>query len=147
MSVLIDTPIWSLALRRSSDRFNPDQRRLLTEWRSLITTGQGFMIGPIRQEILSGIREQRVFQSLRNRLQFFDCINIVIDDYDQAAVYFNVLRSNGLIVSPIDALICAVANRCAVSIFTIATSSSMQITCLFRCIGSNQSAGQKINFD
>ena len=53
MKVLIDTPIWSLALRRR-ERFRNEP--LLSELASLVADGRVGMIGPIRQEVLSGVK-------------------------------------------------------------------------------------------
>lgn len=119
MTALVDTSIWSLAFRRESRRLNDEERRLVEEWKSLVTAGRAVLIGPIRQEILSGIRDDNVFRSLLQWLRFFDLIDITVDDYDQAAAFFNTLRAHGVTASPIDALICAVAHRCGIAIFTI----------------------------
>lgn len=118
MSVLIDTSIWSLAFRRRSQNLRPEQRAVLAEWRDLVSAGRACLIGPIRQEILSGIRDATVFQSLRGWLRYFDLIEITVEDYDQAAEYFNLLRTEGVSASPIDALICAVAHRWEIPVFT-----------------------------
>lgn len=52
--VLADTSIWSLALRRRSEDLNRAERRLLSEWFELVRDGRVRLMGPIRQEILSG---------------------------------------------------------------------------------------------
>lgn len=75
-------------------------------------------MGPIRQEILSGIRSQTMFESLREWLRFFDVLEVSVDDYDRAAAFYNRLRDNGLTGSPTDLLICSVAHRYAMPIFT-----------------------------
>src|SRR5688500_3441075 len=118
MSALVDTSIWSLALRREQRELNHEQQRLLAEWKTLVGAGGAFLIGPIRQEILSGIRDHRAFDSLLNWLRFFDVISVVLEDYDQAAMFFNLLREQGVSASPIDVLICAVARRCDIPVFT-----------------------------
>jgi len=54
VKVLVDTSVWSLALRRRS----PDREGgIVRELRRLIAEFQVAMIGPFRQELLSGIRE------------------------------------------------------------------------------------------
>ena len=55
MRVLVDTPIWSLALRRRTR--TPDDPAT-AELASLIQDGRAALIGPVRQELLSGIRER-----------------------------------------------------------------------------------------
>ena len=72
MRVVVDTPIWSLALRRQSHALNPVQRVLKNEWTELIREGRAVLLGPVRQELLTGIRDQHVFHRLRERLRGFD---------------------------------------------------------------------------
>lgn len=76
------------------------------------------MFGPIRQEILSGIREQSQFERLRSRLQAFTDLPLLSADFERAAKFFNVNRKNGIQGSNTDFLICAVAERYDLSIFT-----------------------------
>lgn len=118
MTVLVDTTVWSLALRRRHDRLSSSQTRLVHEWRDLVLDGRAAIIGPIRQEALSGIRATDVFERLRLHLAGFDCIEIGLDDYDRAAHFYNTLQSAGVAGSAIDLLICAVASRADVPIFT-----------------------------
>ena len=118
MSVLVDTTIWSLALRRRTHDLNRRERLLVEEWAELVKAGQVLLIGPIRQEILSGIRRESDFLAVRTRLSAFGCIEIVPEDYDQAAAFFNTCRGRGVSGTPIDLLICAVASRVDAAIFT-----------------------------
>jgi predicted nucleic acid-binding protein len=76
------------------------------------------MIGPIRQEILSGIRSDSQFKKLTKHLQSFPDLPILTDDYVNAAMYFNRCRSKGIQGSNTDFLICAVAVRNKFSIYT-----------------------------
>ncbi len=118
MTVLVDTTIWSLALRRPSQRLNPLERPLAGEWRRLVDEGLAAIIGPIRQEILSGVRETSLFQTLQERLAGIDCLAIGIDDYDEAARFYNHLRSRGVTGGSVDLVICAVGYRTDCPIFT-----------------------------
>lgn len=52
MMILVDTSIWSLALRRRQSDMSPYARELV----KLIGDTRVQMIGSIRQEILSGIK-------------------------------------------------------------------------------------------
>jgi len=76
------------------------------------------MLGPIRQEILSGIKSDAQFKLLRDRLRAFPDIELMADDYESAAEFFNLCRSKGIQGSNTDFLICSVASRCNISIFT-----------------------------
>jgi len=115
MKVLIDTPIWSLALRRRNRTQNASTSAALA---SLVEDGRVAMIGPIRQELLSGIKERAQFDRLRDHLRAFPETEITLDDYEEAASFFNRCRAKGLQGSNTDFLICAVAARNDFSIFT-----------------------------
>ena len=118
MIVLVDTTIWSLALRRRPQSLNDQEHLLVEEWARLVRSGEAVLIGPIRQEILSGIRSDRSFTAIQESLGDFRYLEIYPSDYDQAARFFNVCRANGITGTAVDLLICAVAHRCDVSIFT-----------------------------
>jgi len=62
--ILVDTCIWSEALRKKKSN-RPDVIDKLTE---IINTNQAHIIGPIRQELLSGVKEKKTFNSLKNKL-------------------------------------------------------------------------------
>ena len=116
--VLVDTSIWSLALRRRPAVLSAGEIRLVEEWEDLVTEGLAGLIGPIRQEILSGVRRSEVFQALRRELADFPHLGLDAVDYDRAAEFFNVCRAQGITGGPIDMLISAVAYRHEVPVFT-----------------------------
>lgn len=118
MTVLVDTTIWSLALRRRRHSLSGAQLRLVEEWRRLVLDGRAGILGLIRQEVLSGVRAPEMFDRLQHHLAGFDCIEIRIDDHDQAARFYNTLRAGGVAGSAVDVLICAVASRVGIPIFT-----------------------------
>ena len=70
MKVLVDTPVWSLALRKQS-KTEADERAV-KELTELVRESRVVMIGPIRQEILSGISDEGKFETLRQKLRAFD---------------------------------------------------------------------------
>ncbi len=115
MKVLVDTPIWSLALRRKKPSQNESLR---AELGTLIQDGRVAIVGPIRQELLSGIKERPQFERLRDHLRAFVDTPIGAQDYEEAAAFFNRCRSKGLQGSNTDFLICAIAVRNEFSIFT-----------------------------
>ncbi len=114
MNVLADTSVWSLALRRSKQAGLPAVQEL-TE---LIRESRVEMIGAIRQELLSGIRSPRQFETLRQHLRAYPDLSLAADDYELAADFFNQCRGKGIQGSNTDFLICACAHRRALSIFT-----------------------------
>ncbi|KZL48543.1 type II toxin-antitoxin system VapC family toxin [Nodularia spumigena] len=115
MSVIVDTSVWSLALRR---RTPPDSSPVVTRLRDLITNDQVALLGAIRQEILSGIRSSEQFTDLRDYLRAFPDVELIPEDYEIAAEFFNTCRSQGIQGSNTDFLICAVAYRRSYSILT-----------------------------
>jgi predicted nucleic acid-binding protein len=121
MMVLIDTSIWSLLLRRTETDLSFNQRRAYEELVELVQEGRAHIIGPIRQELLSGIRSPQQFTRLRDDLRAFDDLDLISEDYEEAAAMHNRCRSAGISGSPIDFLICAVTWRLSAAIFTADT--------------------------
>ena len=117
MRILVDTSIWSLALRRSG-ALSEEDRSLVDELRGLIDDVRVAMIGPIRQELLSGISSQTQFEALKEKLQAFEDLALGRDDYERAAGFYNTCRSSGVQGSPPDLLICAVGAGQGIPIFT-----------------------------
>ncbi|HEY4106818.1 MAG TPA: PIN domain-containing protein [Polyangiaceae bacterium] len=114
MNVLVDTSVWSLALRRRSPRGSDAERELI----ELIGEGRVLMLGAIRQELLSGIRVSEQFKKLRDSLRSFPDEPLTSEDYEDAASCFNHCRSKGVQGSNTDFLMCAVALRRNVPILT-----------------------------
>jgi predicted nucleic acid-binding protein len=113
--VLVDTSVWSLALRhRNSAQANP----IVRELEELIRDTRVCIIGPIRQEILSGIKDHKQFELLKNRLRAFPDLDLDEEDFERAAEIFNRCRATGIQGSNTDFLICAAAERHDLSIFT-----------------------------
>lgn len=117
MKILIDTSIWSLALRRSGALSRKDQS-LVNELTELIGEVRVAMIGPIRQELLSGITIKSQFDALKEKLLAFEDISLTREDYERAAEFYNTCRKSGIQGSQIDFLICAVAAGREIPIFT-----------------------------
>jgi predicted nucleic acid-binding protein len=115
VKILVDTPIWSLALRR---KYRPENALIQMDLASLIADGRVAMIGAIRQELLSGIKERAHFERLRDHLRAFSDIEIRTNDYEEASSFFNRCRAKGIQGSDTDFLICAIAARNEFPIFT-----------------------------
>ena len=75
------------------------------------------MVGPIRQ-LLSGVRDAAQFERLKDRLAAFPDEPIERQDSERAAEYSNLCRDRGIQGSNTDFLLCAVARRHAMPIFT-----------------------------
>ncbi len=114
MMVLVDTSVWSLALRRRIMDSSQHAQELI----KLINNMQVQMIGPIRQEILSGIRVESQFVAVRDQLRAFPDLLLTSDDFEYAAELFNIVRAKGIQGSNTDFLICSVSLRHSLPIFT-----------------------------
>lgn len=114
MKVLVDTCIWSHALRSKKPEFESQVKSLET----LIANRRVLIIGAIRQEILSGYSDLNKFEQLKTKLSYFENTPILDEDYIIAAKFYNECRQKGVQGSHIDLLICAVAVRLNIPIFT-----------------------------
>ena len=117
MDVLVDTSVWSLALRHAENISGPE-RALRAELVELIREGRVAIVGPVRQELLSGIRDEAVSERLREQLRAFDDEALSEDDYEEAARIGNRCRSVGVAGSAVDFLVCAAAERRGLAVFT-----------------------------
>jgi predicted nucleic acid-binding protein len=114
MISLVDTPIWSLALRRSRGTSSPEAGELA----EMIAEGRAAIIGPVRQELLSGIKNRHQFEQLQELLRSFPDLELATADFELAAGFYNRCRVRGIQGSNTDFLICAVAARRRQSVFT-----------------------------
>lgn len=114
MMVLVDTSVWSVFLRRSAPE--PIVHNAL---KTQIEDGNAVLIGPIRQEILSGVRDQAQFDRLRSVLGSFPDEPLFTEDYELAAQMSNTCRAHGVQGSGTDFLICSVSCRLSAPIFTL----------------------------
>jgi predicted nucleic acid-binding protein len=114
VKVLVDTSIWSLTLRRNAQNESPHTNEL----RILIAGRRVEMVGPIRQELLSGVKEETQFKRLETHLAAFPDVPLTTEDYIAAARFFNLCRAKGVQGSNTDFLICAIASRLRWEIYT-----------------------------
>ena len=117
MRVLVDTGVWSLAFRRKS--ISTAEQQTVQQLQALILDAAAFMMGVVRQEVLSGIKHQQQYEKLKVMLRAFDDLSVTQDDYELAADMFNICRRQGIQGSHIDYLICAVAVNADIPVFTI----------------------------
>jgi len=115
MKVLVDTSVWSLALRRKNVK---ESREIVRELSQLISDSMVVMAGPVRQEVLSGISREEVFADLKVKLEPFDDLILTTRDYETAAEFHTTCRRNGIQGSHTDFLICAIASNRDLLIFT-----------------------------
>jgi predicted nucleic acid-binding protein len=111
MMVLVDTPVWSLALRRRVVDLSEPELRITEGLNQLVRMGRVQLLGTTRQEVLSGIREETQFQRIRVHLRSFEDVPLMADDYEEAARMSNRCKRSGIASSAADMLICAVSAR------------------------------------
>ena len=102
MRVIVDTDVWSEAVRKGGTK-----SRYVDELFDLIQEGRIQMIGCIRMEILCGIREEKVLNHLSEKLEAFPDRALGTEVFVTAARFFNLCRSKGIQGSNIDFIICA----------------------------------------
>lgn len=116
--VLVDTSIWSLAYRRKPSALSAAEGTLVAELRRLAGDDLAALIGPIRFELLSGIREAARFQKVQGYLSAFHLLPVEEAIYDLAAEFYNRCRTAGVAPGSFDMLIAASAAHHGAAIFT-----------------------------
>jgi predicted nucleic acid-binding protein len=109
VNVLVDTSIWSLALCRKPHDLNPAEQAAVAELTNFIKEGRARIIGLVRQEFLSGIKNESQYEKLRAVPRSFPDEPVATADYEAAAKAGNDCRARGIAVSVSDILICAIA--------------------------------------
>ena len=114
MNVLVDACVWSRVLR-----YRKADQDLTEKLQDLISDGRVVIIGPIRQELLSGISKENQLKELKDQLSVFESIPLKSNHFEKAAEFSNICRKNGIQGSTTDFLICAVVFLENLLIFTI----------------------------
>lgn len=114
MNVIVDTSVWSLALRRAQ----PRPSRVTDELAALVRERRVILLGPVRQEVLSGVKEPKQFETLRRHLRAFPDLDLDSVDFEEAASCYNRCRAKGVQGANTDFLLCATAVRRKAAVFT-----------------------------
>jgi predicted nucleic acid-binding protein len=96
----------------------PEEQGLKTALQELVQDGRAQIVGPVRQELLSGIPAEGRFHKVRDALRAFDEPQLQIQDYEEAARISNICRVRGIAESAIDFLICAISQLRNWEVFT-----------------------------
>jgi predicted nucleic acid-binding protein len=128
--VLIDTSVFSLLLRRRADSLSLAEKRLRIETELLLNEGRIRLLGLIRQELLSGIRDEGQFLKLRDYLRLFPDVEVAAVNHEDAARMGNKCRSAGIAGDPIDFLLCSVSVKQGWPIFTADLDFGRYQTCI-----------------
>ncbi len=99
--VLVDTNIWSTFFRRNKQ----EDQKLRSNLEMLMQENRISMIGPVRQEILTGIKDYSKFLLLKEYLQAFEDEPITTEAYEYGAQIANECTKNGIAISSVDAII------------------------------------------
>ncbi len=95
MRVLVDTCIWSLAFRRHAGH-PAASTALVHELAELVRENRAQLIGPVRQELLSGISDEKQHDSLRKQIRAFPDEPLLTADFERAARVANECRRKGV---------------------------------------------------
>ncbi len=91
MKVLVDTCVWSQILSHQSP-----STELTKKLKDVIKDGRVSIIGPIRQELLSGISDKKQFNQLKELLSSFEDIQLKTGHFEKAAEFSNICRNKGI---------------------------------------------------
>lgn len=119
MSLICDTNVWSLLLRRRGGPRSSDQERALMILMRHMELRAAYLIGPVAQELLTGIRTETQYDELAAALLELPALQMAMEDYCQAARFHNECFRRGVAASPADMLVAAVAARCEMPILTL----------------------------
>jgi hypothetical protein len=99
LSLLVDTSVWSLALRRDVEQVAPEVVALR---QALLGADQVFTTGIVLQELLQGFAGPKDRAQLVERLSALAFLQPTKDDYIEAADVRNSCRRRGVQVGTID---------------------------------------------
>jgi predicted nucleic acid-binding protein len=115
MTLLVDTSVWSLALRRDRQEPTPHTealRRALELGEPVVTTGL------VLQELLQGFSGPKAQTQILDRFSALALLVPDRDDHVQAASLRNACRRTGLQVGTIDALLAQLCIRHQLTLLT-----------------------------
>ena len=115
MSLLVDTSVWSLALRRDVEQSAPEVVALR---HALLGTDQVFTTGLVLQELLQGFAGPKDRAQLIDRLSALAFHQPVKEDHIEAAEVRNSCRRCGVQVGTIDALLIQLCRRNDLTLLT-----------------------------
>ena len=108
MTLLVDTSVWSLALRRDASSFEPEVHQLkdaLTGADVVVTTGM------VLQELLQGFSGPKSREQIIDRFASLPLLQPDREDYIAAADLRNTCRRAGIQIGTIDALLAQLCIR------------------------------------
>lgn len=108
MRILVDTSVWSLALRRDG----PADHLAVRKLSSLLESGQDVLLcGVVLQEILQAFRDESTFQRMARMFESFPLVPFGREDFVAAAALRRSCASRGVAASTVDCQIAVAAIR------------------------------------
>lgn len=115
MRVVVDTSVWSLALRRNP----PISHSKVDRLKSLIESGEDILLlGVVLTEVLQGVRDKKFFESLKKALAVYPLLELSREDYVYAAEVRNLCLSKGIQAATVDFIISSAVIRHQASLLT-----------------------------
>jgi predicted nucleic acid-binding protein len=108
MTILVDTSVWSLALRRDVDATEPEVQKLKE---ALFGADVVVTTGLVLQELLQGFSGARAHTQIIEKFAALPLLQPDRDDYVNAAALRNKCRHAGVQIGTIDALLAQLAIR------------------------------------
>jgi predicted nucleic acid-binding protein len=110
--VLVDTSIWIDFLQSPASPYIEKLESLIRD------NNRAVICGIVLQEILQGIKDDRSFALIKERLSVFPFINTGKETYIYASTLYRTMRKKGITIPPADATIAAIAVLNGISLFT-----------------------------
>ena len=115
MAVLVDTSVWSLALRRSP----PSRAREVALLEACLERGEIVVTtGLILQELLQGFQGPKARKRILKSFSSLPVLTTELDDHIEAAELRNRCRRRGVQIGTIDALIARLSIRHELTLLT-----------------------------
>ena len=114
MNVLVDTSVWSLALRRDAPSDLPEVHEL----RRSLESGSVHCTGLVLQELLQGFAKPKAHKQIISRFSALPLLVPDRDDHIRAADLRNKCRRNGVQAGTIDALLAQLCIRYDLTMLT-----------------------------
>jgi len=113
LKVLVDTSVWSLALRRTATK--EPLHASVVRLDAILGKADVALVGVVLQETLQGFRDDRTFRKVEKALRSFPLLPLSRDDHASAARLHRICAAAGVAASTTDCLIAsaAIAHKCA----------------------------------
>ena len=115
MTLLVDTSVWSLALRRDVEATEPEVQELKD---ALFGSNLVVTTGIVLQELLQGFSGAKAQAQIIERFAALPLLQPDRDDHIGAAVLRNACRQAGIQIGTIDALLAQLAIRHGLTLLT-----------------------------